>query len=283
MTRLLVRCVAVVGAASISAVAGSAAVTPRGWPARAGAWLRAPSWRLRSSSPTPPSRRPSRSCPERSRGAAGLSARTAWSRARCIGAPARRTRKVTRSASRCGCRARGTAASSTRPTAESMERVPTALGGGGPMPTTALQEGFAVISSDAGHSGPHDPSFGVDFQARLDYGYQAAAKLTPMAKALMPQPTASAPTARIRRLLEWRPTHLRRDDAHARGVRRFPGGCPRLPAAARGHRQPVWRQAIRDRRDDPRTSAPPSRLRSAPPCPHPYCGSATLSTAPTTG
>ena len=63
--------------------------------------------------------------------------------------------------------------------------VATALGGGGPMPTTALQQGFAVISSDAGHSGSTDPSFGIDFQARLDYGYQAAAKLTPMAKALI--------------------------------------------------------------------------------------------------
>jgi tannase/feruloyl esterase len=63
--------------------------------------------------------------------------------------------------------------------------VATALGGGGPVPTTALQQGFAVISSDAGHSGGNDASFGVDFQARLDYGYQAAAKLTPMAKALI--------------------------------------------------------------------------------------------------
>jgi hypothetical protein len=63
--------------------------------------------------------------------------------------------------------------------------VATALGGGGPVPTTALQQGFAVISSDAGHSGSRDPSFGIDFQARLDYGYQAAAKLTPMAKALI--------------------------------------------------------------------------------------------------
>ena len=63
--------------------------------------------------------------------------------------------------------------------------ITTALGGGGPMPTTALQQGFAVISSDAGHSGSRDLSFGLDFQARLDYGYQAAAKLTPMAKALI--------------------------------------------------------------------------------------------------
>jgi feruloyl esterase len=64
-------------------------------------------------------------------------------------------------------------------------RVTPALGGGGPVPTTALQRGFAVISSDAGHSGGDDASFGLDFQARLDYGYQAAAKLTPMAKALI--------------------------------------------------------------------------------------------------
>ena len=63
--------------------------------------------------------------------------------------------------------------------------VSTALGGGGPMPTTALQQDFAVLSSDAGHSGSSDPAFGIDFQARLDYGYQAAAKLTPMAKALI--------------------------------------------------------------------------------------------------
>ena len=52
-----------------------------------------------------------------------------------------------------------------------------------PAADTALQQGFAVISSDAGHSG--GVPFGIDFQARLDYGYQAAAKLTPMAKALI--------------------------------------------------------------------------------------------------
>ena len=63
--------------------------------------------------------------------------------------------------------------------------ITTALGGGGPMPTTALQQDFAVLSSDAGHSGSRDLSFGLDFQARLDYGYQAAARLTPMAKALI--------------------------------------------------------------------------------------------------
>jgi feruloyl esterase len=55
----------------------------------------------------------------------------------------------------------------------------------GPQPTVALQQGFAVISSDAGHTGQSNLAFGIDFQARLDYGYQAVAKLTPMAKALI--------------------------------------------------------------------------------------------------
>ncbi|MEO5793498.1 MAG: tannase/feruloyl esterase family alpha/beta hydrolase [Rhodoferax sp.] len=61
--------------------------------------------------------------------------------------------------------------------------VVTATGGvnGGSGPTNALNMGFAVISSDAGHSTP-GANFGIDPQARLDYGYQAAATLTPMAK-----------------------------------------------------------------------------------------------------
>ena len=56
-----------------------------------------------------------------------------------------------------------------------------AVNGGGGL-TNALHMGFAVISSDAGHAGSMGPSFGIDPQARLDYGYQAVAKLTPMAK-----------------------------------------------------------------------------------------------------
>ncbi|PUE07692.1 tannase/feruloyl esterase family alpha/beta hydrolase [Limnohabitans sp. T6-20] len=56
--------------------------------------------------------------------------------------------------------------------------------GGGPL-TGALMQGFAVISSDAGHSGPQTPFFGLEPQARLDYGYQAVEKLTPMAKQLI--------------------------------------------------------------------------------------------------
>jgi Tannase and feruloyl esterase len=54
--------------------------------------------------------------------------------------------------------------------------------GGGPL-TGALMQGFAVLSSDAGHTlAQGGPAFGLDPQARLDYGYQAVGKLTPMAK-----------------------------------------------------------------------------------------------------
>jgi len=54
--------------------------------------------------------------------------------------------------------------------------------GGGPLTSTLLQ-GFAVLSSDAGHANSQGgPAFGLDPQARLDYGYQAVAKLTPIAK-----------------------------------------------------------------------------------------------------
>jgi feruloyl esterase len=56
--------------------------------------------------------------------------------------------------------------------------------GGGAL-TSALLQGFAVISSDAGHNAAQNPTFGIDPQARLDYGYQAVGKLTPMAKALI--------------------------------------------------------------------------------------------------
>jgi feruloyl esterase len=58
------------------------------------------------------------------------------------------------------------------------------IGGGGPA-STALQMGFAVISSDAGHAGSLGPRFGIDPQARLDYGYNAVATLTPMARNLI--------------------------------------------------------------------------------------------------
>jgi feruloyl esterase len=71
--------------------------------------------------------------------------------------------------------------------------VQTALGGGGPNPKPALTQGFAVISSDAGHQGQGNLAFGVDYQARLDYGYQAVAKLTPMAKSLIKSAYGKAP------------------------------------------------------------------------------------------
>ncbi len=62
--------------------------------------------------------------------------------------------------------------------------VVTATGGvnGGAGLTNALNMGFAVISSDAGHLAAQGPTFGIDPQARLDYGYNAVAALTPMAK-----------------------------------------------------------------------------------------------------
>jgi feruloyl esterase len=72
--------------------------------------------------------------------------------------------------------------------------VSTALGpagGGGPL-DNALNQGFAVISSDAGHGAPA-PFFGIDPQARLDYGYQAVGKLTPMAKAVIKAAYGKAP------------------------------------------------------------------------------------------
>jgi pimeloyl-ACP methyl ester carboxylesterase len=66
--------------------------------------------------------------------------------------------------------------------------VVTALGasGGGPR-THALAQGFAVISSDAGHNNAAQggPAFGFDPQARRDYGYQAVGTLTPIAKEII--------------------------------------------------------------------------------------------------
>jgi feruloyl esterase len=61
--------------------------------------------------------------------------------------------------------------------------------GGGPT-SNGLLKGFAVISSDAGHTDDRSSQisgavFGIDPQARLDYGYNAVAELTPMAKSLI--------------------------------------------------------------------------------------------------
>jgi poly(3-hydroxybutyrate) depolymerase len=64
--------------------------------------------------------------------------------------------------------------------------------GGGPI-TGALAQGFAVLSADAGHTGAQTTQFGFDPQARLDYGYQAVGKLTPMGKALAKAAYGKAP------------------------------------------------------------------------------------------
>jgi hypothetical protein len=58
----------------------------------------------------------------------------------------------------------------------------TGLGGGAT--SNGLFKGFAVISSDAGHTSDGG-QFGIDPQARIDYGYNAVAELTPMAKRLI--------------------------------------------------------------------------------------------------
>lgn len=51
----------------------------------------------------------------------------------------------------------------------------------------ALAAGYAVVSSDFGHqaSDPRDASFGLDPQARIDWGYRALGQVTQAAKALI--------------------------------------------------------------------------------------------------
>ncbi len=73
--------------------------------------------------------------------------------------------------------------------------VVTATGGinGGAALDNALNMGFAVVSSDAGHAASIGSGFGIDPQARLDYGYQAVGKLTPMAKGLIQTAYGKAP------------------------------------------------------------------------------------------
>jgi Tannase and feruloyl esterase len=58
------------------------------------------------------------------------------------------------------------------------------VGGGGEL-SNALMQGFAVLSSDAGHTPRQLPLFGRDPQARLDYGYAAVGALTPVARQLI--------------------------------------------------------------------------------------------------
>jgi pimeloyl-ACP methyl ester carboxylesterase len=66
--------------------------------------------------------------------------------------------------------------------------------GGGPI-TSALHQGFAVVSSDAGHDNrvTRGPGFGFDPQARLDYGYQTVGTLTPISKQMVALAYGKAP------------------------------------------------------------------------------------------
>jgi feruloyl esterase len=62
-----------------------------------------------------------------------------------------------------------------------------------PAGDSALARGFAVVSSDAGHNGSAHPEaglaganlFGMEFEARRDYGYGAVAKLQPLTVSLV--------------------------------------------------------------------------------------------------
>lgn len=65
--------------------------------------------------------------------------------------------------------------------------------GSGGLLRNGLQMGFAVISSDSGHTAAQNPLFGLDPQARLDYGYMAIGTLTPMAKAVIQAAYGKAP------------------------------------------------------------------------------------------
>ncbi|WP_081803413.1 tannase/feruloyl esterase family alpha/beta hydrolase [Halotalea alkalilenta] len=60
----------------------------------------------------------------------------------------------------------------------------------------ALSRGFAVISTDSGHQGESnaDASFGVDQQARLDFGYAAIGKVHDLALELIDAFYAKAPS-----------------------------------------------------------------------------------------
>ncbi len=78
-----------------------------------------------------------------------------------------------------------------------------AIGSRGVMPgnDSALARGFAVVSSDAGHDGSAHPEaglsggnvFGLEFEARKDYGYDAVADLHPAALALTAAYYGAAP------------------------------------------------------------------------------------------
>ncbi|MEO8315101.1 MAG: tannase/feruloyl esterase family alpha/beta hydrolase, partial [Pseudomonadota bacterium] len=60
---------------------------------------------------------------------------------------------------------------------------------------SALQRGFAVVSTDSGHRSRSstDARFGVDQQAKLDFGYQAVDRTTREAKSLLQRYYGRAP------------------------------------------------------------------------------------------
>jgi hypothetical protein len=63
--------------------------------------------------------------------------------------------------------------------------------------SNALSRGYAVVSSDSGHvAAPgqlFDGSFGMDPQARIDYGHNALGSLTPLAKRMVARYYGTAP------------------------------------------------------------------------------------------
>jgi Tannase and feruloyl esterase len=59
--------------------------------------------------------------------------------------------------------------------------------------TNALSLGYAVVSTDGGHTGQADVSFGLEPQARIDYGYNAVGRTTQVAKAIVSRYYGSAP------------------------------------------------------------------------------------------
>jgi hypothetical protein len=108
--------------------------------------------------------------------------------------------------------------------------------GGGPV-TSALSQGFAVISSDAGHDNKltRGPGFGLDPQARFDYGYQAVGSLTPMAKSLIAKAYGRGPdTSYIGGCSNGGRHALVAASRHAEQYDGFLAGAPgyRLPLAA---------------------------------------------------
>lgn len=62
----------------------------------------------------------------------------------------------------------------------------------GAFPVTALQRGFAVVTTDAGHQGP-TPEFGLDPEARVDHAHAAHERTARLAKAIVDRYYGRAP------------------------------------------------------------------------------------------